>query len=134
MKFDWVREAYTVCCTRQKWVSMIQGWYLETRKDEGGFERRRCPLRRGEEHVLRTLLKCLETRKPSELFFGVENGLLSTKRMVYKRTTNSTDAVELRHIGKYLYKVTHKWENKINKISGNTEGEGRFLVIRKTIM
>jgi hypothetical protein len=43
----------------------------------------------------------------------------------YKRT-NSTNAVELRYIGKYLYTVGCKWENKLSKIQVRIE-KGRAI-------
>jgi hypothetical protein len=36
--------------------------------------------------------------------------------VAYKRIRNCINAVELRNIGKYLYKIICKWENKISNI------------------
>lgn len=49
--------------------------------------------------------------------------LIVNEAVAYKRTINSTNAVELWYIGKYLYKVRFKWENKISKKSMKGERE-----------
>jgi hypothetical protein len=59
------------------------------------------------------LLKCSETRKRREQFFSIK-WLVRNDEVAYKRLLiNCTNVVELRDIGKYLYKIRCKWENKI---------------------
>jgi hypothetical protein len=42
--------------------------------------------------------------------------LIVNEEVTYKRMINFTNAVELRDMGKYLYKIRCKWENKISNI------------------
>jgi hypothetical protein len=44
-------------------ILVVQGWDLETGRDEEGFLDRRFPLCRDEEDALHLLLKCFNTRK-----------------------------------------------------------------------
>jgi hypothetical protein len=48
------------------------------------------------------------------MFYSGE--LRVNEKLGYKRIINCTNAVELKYIEKYLYKVRYKWENKISKI------------------
>jgi hypothetical protein len=80
-----------------------------------GFENGRCPLCREEEKLLHILLKCSETRKWRERFLS-RKWLIVNEEVTYKRAINCTNAVELRNIGKYLYEIRCKWENKISSI------------------
>jgi hypothetical protein len=64
---------------------------------------------------LHILLKCSETRKWREQFLS-RKWLVVNEEVAYERIINCANAVELRDIGKYLYKIRYKWENKINNI------------------
>jgi hypothetical protein len=48
--------------------------------------------------------------------FLIENRLLLNEEVASKGIINCTHAVELRNIGKYLYKIECKWENKISNV------------------
>jgi hypothetical protein len=61
------------------------------------------------------LLKCSKTRKWREQFLG-RKWLTVNEEVAYKRIINLTNAVELRSIGKYLYKIRCNYENEISSI------------------
>jgi hypothetical protein len=79
-----------------------------------------------DEDPVHILLKCSETRKWREQFLS-RKWLSLNEWMVYKKTSNCTNIIELRNIGIYLYKIKCKWENKIWNLS--SELGSRAVVI-----
>jgi hypothetical protein len=79
-----------------------------------GLEIGRCPLCNGEEDAIHILLKSSETK-------GLREHLLSRKWQIInedvaqKKIINCTNTVELRKLGRYLYKIKCKWENIIKE-------------------
>jgi hypothetical protein len=73
-----------------------------------GFEKGRCRLYGEEEHSLHTLLKCSGMRKWRGRFLDSKwlniNDCIACKRII-----NYTNSVELRNIGKCLYRISYKW-------------------------
>lgn len=61
------------------------------------------------------LLKCSVTRKRKEQFLS-RKWLNVNEEVAYKIKTNSTNEVELRNAGIYLYEVRYKLDNKISKV------------------
>jgi hypothetical protein len=49
--------------------------------------------------------------------------------VAYKRIINCTNVGELRHIGKLLYKIRCKWENKISNIYYWKWGRGSIIIV-----
>jgi hypothetical protein len=64
---------------------------------------------------LHVLLKCSETRKSRGQVLSIK-WLIVNEEVTYKRTINCNNFVELKNIGKYLYKIRCKWENKISTV------------------
>jgi hypothetical protein len=56
--------------------------------------------------------------------------LTVNEEVAHKRIINCANAVKLRNIRKYMYKIIHKWENKINNIKLKIGKGSRFIVIR----
>jgi hypothetical protein len=69
-----------------------------------GYEKGRRPLCTGEEDALHTLLKCSEARKRREQLMS-RKWLIIKEEVAYKIIINCTNAVELRYIGKNLFKI-----------------------------
>jgi hypothetical protein len=42
--------------------------------------------------------------------------LIVNEEVAHKKVINYVNAVEVRNIGKYLYKIRCKWENKISNL------------------
>jgi hypothetical protein len=78
-------------------------------------EKGRCPLCREKEDAVHILLKCSETRNWREQFWS-RKWLIVNEEVAYKTKKKCTNAVELRNIGKYLYKIKCQWENEISNI------------------
>jgi hypothetical protein len=74
-----------------------------------GLEIGRCPLCNGEEDAIHILLKYPETRR------------LFNEELAYKKIINCTNTVELRNLGRYLYKIKCKWENRIKELQLDDE-------------
>jgi hypothetical protein len=79
-----------------------------------GLEIGRCPLCNGEEDGIRILLKCLETRRLREHLLGRKWQIIN-EEVAYKKIINCTNTVELRNLGRHLYKIKCKWENIIKE-------------------
>jgi hypothetical protein len=77
-------------------------------------------------------LKCSETRKWREQILS-RNVFVVNDEVAYKRIINCTNDVELRNTGKYLYKITCKWENKINNKYFEM-GKGSRIIFIKIIL
>jgi hypothetical protein len=73
-----------------------------------GFEEGICRLCREEEDALHILLKYSEMRNWREQFLS-RKWLIVYEEVVFKRMINCANAVELRNMGKYLYKIRCKW-------------------------
>jgi hypothetical protein len=77
-----------------------------------GLEIGRCPLSNGEYDAIHILLKCPETRRLREHLLS-RKWLIINEELAYKNIINCTNTVELRNLGRYLYKIKCKWENTI---------------------
>jgi hypothetical protein len=92
-------------------------WKLrEVRK---GLEIGRCPLCNGEEDAIHILLKCPETRRLREQLSRKWQTI--NEELSYKIIINCTNSVELRNLGRYLYKIKCKWENRIKEFQLDVE-------------
>jgi hypothetical protein len=95
----------------------IAWWRVRIWKLRGfrrGFEKGRCPLCFVLLDSKSILLNCTETRKwRKELlckkWMGLDQDLAFDKIIGYK------NAVELKNVGKHLFRVKAKWENRIKK-------------------
>jgi hypothetical protein len=67
-----------------------------------------------EEDALNILLKCSETRKWRKIVLS--KWLSVNEKVAYEGIINCTNAVELRNIEIYLYKIRCKWDNKIKYV------------------
>jgi hypothetical protein len=79
-----------------------------------GLEIRRCPLCNGEEDAVHNILKCPETRRLREHLLS-RSWQITNEELAYKKIINCTNTVELRNLGRYLYKIQCKWENRIKE-------------------
>jgi hypothetical protein len=68
----------------------------------------------GEEEAIRSLLKCPEATRPREHVLSRKWQIIN-EELAYKEIINCTNTVELRNLGRYLYKIKCKWENRIKK-------------------
>jgi hypothetical protein len=80
-----------------------------------GLEIGRCALCNGEEDVVHILLKCPETRRLREHLLSKKWHIIN-KEQAYKKIINCTNAIELKNLSRYLYKIKCKWENRIKKL------------------
>jgi hypothetical protein len=80
-----------------------------------GLEIRRCPLYNGEENAVHVLLKCPETRRLREHLLDRKWQIIN-EELAYKKIINCTNTVELRNLGRYLYKIKCKGENRIKEL------------------
>jgi hypothetical protein len=94
---------------------MVQGKYLEVERHEEGFRDWKMPLCNGEEDAIHILLKCPETRRLSRKW------QIINEEVAYKKIINCTNTVELRNLGRYLYKIKCKWENRIKVLQFDGE-------------
>jgi hypothetical protein len=76
-----------------------------------GLEKGRCPLCWGEEDVKHILLKCKEPKKWREEWAN-SNWLNINEDLVFKKII-CTNVNRIKLLGKYLFKVKCKWENKV---------------------
>jgi hypothetical protein len=91
-----------------------------------GFEKGRCPLCSEEEDPIHILLKCSKTRKWREHFLS-RKWLSLNELIVLKKIINFNNRIEFRNIGKYLYKIKCKWNNRLRNLS--SELGSRAVVI-----
>jgi hypothetical protein len=61
------------------------------------------------------LLKCLETRTLRENPLSRKWQIIN-EELEYNKIINCTNTVELRNLGRYLYKIKSKWENRIKEL------------------
>jgi hypothetical protein len=132
MKQEWAREEYIVYCTRNERSGLAWFktgiWKLKSKRKV--FEKERCPLCSDDEHAIRILLKCSETRKWREQFLS-RKWLMLNEWIAYKKIINCINIIELRYLGIYLYTIKCKWENKIMNLS--SELCSRTVVIRQNM-
>jgi hypothetical protein len=128
MKQEWAREQYINCCTgvERSGLAWFKTGIWKLRGMRNGFEKGRCPLCSEEEDPIYILLKCSETRKWRETFLS-RKWLRLNEWIVFKKTINCNNSIELRNIGSYLYKIKCKWENRITNLS--SELGSRAVVI-----
>jgi hypothetical protein len=86
---------------------MVQGRYLEGERDKEGFRDWKIHLCNGEEDAIHIILKCPETRKLREHLLSRKWQIIN-EEITYKKIINCTNTVELRNLGRYLYKIKCK--------------------------
>jgi hypothetical protein len=92
--------------------NMAESRDLETKRDQEGFERGRCPLCLAEEVDKHVLLKFLETKKWSEEL--VCSKLLNIDEdMEFWKIISCTNVTKIKTIRKCLFKTKCKWETKV---------------------
>jgi hypothetical protein len=79
-----------------------------------GLETGRCPLCNGEEDAIHILLKCPEIRRLREHLLSRKWQIIN-EELAYKKIINCTNTAELRNLGRYLYKIKCKLENRIKE-------------------
>jgi hypothetical protein len=128
MKQEWSREQYIFCCskTERSGLACFKTGIWKLRGMRKGFEKGRCPLCSEEEDAIHILLKCSETRKWREQFLS-RKWLRLSELIVLKKIINCNNGTEFRNIGRYLYKIKCKWENRIRNLS--SELGSRALMI-----
>jgi hypothetical protein len=77
-----------------------------------GLEKGRCPLCWGEKDVKHILLKCKESRKWREEWVN-SNWPNIIEDLLYKKIICCTNVNKIKLLGRYLFKVKCKWENKV---------------------
>jgi hypothetical protein len=93
---------------------MVQGRCLEVERDKEGFRDWKMPVCNGEEYAIHILLKCPETRRLREHLLSKKWQIIK-EELAYKKTINCTNTIDLRNLGRYLYKIKCKWENRIKE-------------------
>jgi hypothetical protein len=113
VKLLWDREDYVMCGSRndRRGIAWFRAGIWKVRGIRKGLEIGRCPLRNGEEDAIHIVLKCPETRRLREHLS--RKWQIINVELVYKKIINCTNTVELRNLGRYLYKIKCKWENRI---------------------
>jgi hypothetical protein len=94
---------------------MVQGRYLEVERVRKGLEIGRCRLYNREEDEVHILLKCPETRRLRERLLSRQCQIIN-EELAYMKIINCTYTVELRSLGRYLYKIKCKWGNRIKEL------------------
>jgi hypothetical protein len=96
--------------------SMVQSRGLENERDQERIQKRKIapPLPHYELEDTKYILLCTETRKWREeslckKWMGLD------QHLAFKKITDRKNAVELKNMGQYLFRVNGKWENKIKK-------------------
>jgi hypothetical protein len=79
-----------------------------------------CPQCNGQEEAVHILLKCPETRRLREHLLSRKWQIIN-EELAYNKIINCTNTVELRNLGKYLYKIRRKWENIIKELQLDCE-------------
>jgi hypothetical protein len=113
MKKRWQKEAYVNCCFRKERTGM---WRM--RGIRRGLGKERCTLCYKQEDCDYVLLTCPETMKWREEFL-CKKWLDLNQDLVLKKIINFCSVLDLRNIGKYLFRVKGKYENKIKKCSSS---------------
>jgi hypothetical protein len=110
------REDYVMCGSRndRMGIAWFRAGIWKVRGVRKGLEIGRCPLCDGEEKVVHILLKCPETRRLREHLLSRKWQIIN-EELAYKKIINCTNTVELRNLGRYLYKIKCKWENRIKE-------------------
>jgi hypothetical protein len=87
---------------------MVQGRYLEAEREKGEFRYWKMPLCNWMEDAIHILLKCPETRRLRKHLLSRKWQIIN-EEVAYKNIFNYTNTVELRNLGRYLYKIKCKW-------------------------
>jgi hypothetical protein len=115
MKLLWDREGYAMCGSRNERRGTVWFragiWKLTGMRK--GLEIGRCPLCIREEDAVHILIKCPGTRRLREQLSRKLQ--IINEELAYKKIINCTNTVELRNLGRYLYKTKCKWENRIKE-------------------
>jgi hypothetical protein len=69
-----------------------------------GLEIGRCPLCNVEEDAVHIILKCTETRRLREHLLSRKWQIINVQ-LAYKKIINCTNTVDIRNLGRYLYKI-----------------------------
>jgi hypothetical protein len=116
MKLLWDREDYVVCGSRndRMGIAWFRAGIWKLRGVRKGLETGRCPLCNGEGDAIHILLKCLEISRLREHLLSRKWQIIN-EELAYKKIINCTNNVELRNLGRYLYKIKCKLENRIKE-------------------
>jgi hypothetical protein len=117
MKLLWDTEDYVMYSSRndRMGIAWFRAGIWKLRGIRKGLDIGRCPLCNGEEYVVHILLKCPETRRLREHLLSRKLQIIIEK-LAYKKIFTCNNTVELRNLGRYLYKIKCKWENGIKEL------------------
>jgi hypothetical protein len=87
-------------------IAWLRAGIWKLRGISKGLEISRCPLCNGEEDGVHILLKCPETRRLREHLS--RKWQIINEELAHKKIINCTNTVELRHLGRCLYKLKCK--------------------------
>jgi hypothetical protein len=105
MKLLWDRKDYVKCGSRNDRMGIA--WFRSGIWKLRGMKIGRCTLCNGEEDAILILLKCPETRRLREHLLSRKWQIINDE-LAYKKIINYTNTVELRNLGRYLYKIKCK--------------------------
>jgi hypothetical protein len=91
---------------------MVESRDMEIKRDQERFRKRKVPLCWGEEDVKHILLKCKESKKWREELAN-SNWPNINEDLVYKKIICCTNINRIKLLGKCLFKVKCKCENKV---------------------
>jgi hypothetical protein len=116
MKLLWDREDYVMCGSRndRMGIAWFRAGIWNLRGIRKGLEVGRCPLRNGEKDAIHILLKYKETRRLREHLLSRKWQIIN-EEVAYKKIIICTNTVDLRNLGRYLYKIKCKWEKRIKE-------------------
>jgi hypothetical protein len=114
IKHDWGKESYIDKCTRKEGMGIIwlKAGIWKLRGIRRGFEKGRCPLCWEEKNAKHILLKCKESKKWREEWVN-SNWPNINEDLVYKKIIGCIKVNTIKLLGKYLFKVKCKWEDRV---------------------
>jgi hypothetical protein len=114
IKYEWGKESYIDKCTRKERIGIIwlKAGIWKLRRIRRGLEKGQCPLCWEEEDAKRILLKCRESKKWREEWVNSKWPDIK-EDLLYKKIICWTNVNKIKLLGKYLFKVKCKWENKV---------------------
>jgi hypothetical protein len=96
-------------------IAWFRAGIWKLRGIRNGLEIGGCPLCNGEEDTIHILLKYPETRRLREHLLSRKRQIINDE-LAYKKIINCTYTIELKNLGRYLYKIKCKWENRIKEL------------------
>jgi hypothetical protein len=126
MKLLFDREDCVMCGSRndRMGIAWFRAGIWKFRGSRKGLQIGRCTLCNGEEDAIRILLKCPETRRLREHLLSRKWRIIN-EELAYKEIINCTNTVELRNLGRYLYKIKFKWKNRSKELQLDGEKNHR---------